>query len=132
MDSMMSAIKARRGAQPTQMPEQEAPQEEGMGMQDLVMQLSPEQKQELMGLLTQESSGDTTGIEKGAPASGETAEIDQKMNDQDMGDESDEVQMGMLDRNSLQKAEMGVKPRGLGDRAKMMAAQKLKSKGKIK
>ena len=134
MDSMMSAIKARRGsAAPMQevMPEQE----QAPGMKDLLMQLSPEQKEELMGLLAQDASGggDVSGIENGQPSSMEQASIEaqaaQGGEDEAM---SDDVQMGMLDRNSLEKAEAGARPRGLGDRAKMYAASKLKSKGKIK
>lgn len=142
MDSMLSAIKQRRGGgrqmgMGEEMPAQGASMQEQSAapdMQGLVASLSPEQKQELLMLLSQPQQGE--GIEKGAPSSEETAAINEEMqageSDAQAGSEqSDEIAKSMLDRNSLEKAEAGTKPRGLGDRAKMYMAKKLKGKGKI-
>lgn len=137
MDSMLSAIKQRRGGgQAMAVPEQ-APAQGQPDMQGLVESLSPEQKQELMMLLTQNAQGENA-IEQGSPSADETQAINQKIQEQagepsgqEGSEESDAIQASMLDRNSLEKAEAGVKPRGLGDRAKMYAAKKLKGKGKL-
>jgi hypothetical protein len=91
-----------------------------------------------MNLLAQgsveiESEKETEGIDKGAPTPKERKIIASKA-EQDMAEEegSDEIAMSMLDRDSLRKAEQGMKPRGLGDRAKMAMAMKLKEKGVVK
>src|SRR3954469_21236741 len=156
-DSMMSAIKARRGGDSSgggQMPSR-APQsdmgqsaDQDGGMQGLVESLNDDQKKELLSHLT-ESMGMSQGpaIAKGGQSTQEKAAIGQRANeeneseDSDDGDEmaesgsglsqdeSDDVQMQMLDRKALNG---GGKPLNLNQRAQMQAAEKLKSKGKIK
>lgn len=139
MDSMLSAIKQRRGGgQAMGMSEQAPAQDPAQpDMQGLVESLSSEQKQQLMELLAQ-STQEENEIDKGAPSSDEKQAINAQVQAQagEQGEsapseESDEIAKSMLDRNSLEKAEAGVKPRGLGDRAKMYMAKKLKGKGKI-
>lgn len=136
MDSMLAAVKAKRGmgqqdqGNPAMDLEGAAQEPSGSAMPDLIAQLSPEQKMELMELLAQDQAA-SQDVEKGGPASGERSEIAQRIAEEPE-EESDEVAMSMLDRNSLSKAEAGAKPSGLGDRARMDAAKKLKSKGKMK
>lgn len=142
MDSMLSAIKAKRqGLGGAAVDEKtmlnQSPEQEGSGLQGLIEQLSPDQKMELMQLLQQDQSNSSEDIESGAPSKNEQKIVEAKAaQEQSIGEmpeeESDAIAMSMIDRNSLQKAEAGVKPRGLGDRAKMAMAQNLKGKGKLK
>lgn len=140
MNSMLSAIKARRGAPQGGMMESEQPeQQQAAPMQDLVSSLDPQQKQELMALLAEDqgqSMGDESGIEKGAMGMGEKKEIEAKaMSDAEgselSADDSDSIAMSMTDRNASRRVDAGAKPIGLGDRAKMEMAKKLKGKGKM-
>ncbi len=142
MDSMLAAIKARRSpAQGMDMPgaDMSANKQDAGALKDLVAQLSPEQKEELMMLLVEQAEEVSTDkILKGAQSSGEKAALSAAL-DEDMGDQgeaSDDVQMSLIDRQDFQKAdqmEQGKrKPIGLAERAKMNAASKLKAKGKVK
>lgn len=147
MDPMMSAMKARRGGQQqmqsnpgADMEMAEGGQPQGQQMGDLVTMLSPEQKAELMELLAQDIQSSEQGdVSAGDPSMEEKGEMREKFSGQDGPDEesapsdqSDDIAMSMIDRNSLMKADAGAKPSGLGDRAKMYAAKKLQSKGKMK
>jgi hypothetical protein len=120
-------------------PDEMATEEQGSGMAELLAKLSPDQKQELMGLLAQDqdAGGETpaTQVEKGAPTSDEKSKIGGKIAvdeaaDAEGDDESDDIQMGMLDQRS-KNASADAQPRNLGERARMAAAQKLKAKGKL-
>lgn len=117
-----------------------ADSDSGGGMHDLVQSLSPEQKQELMQLLTKDAGSkgsDSSQIAKGAPSDEERSKIEARMGDENDGsvpdsdDESDEIGMSML--SSADKAQAGVErpSRSLGDRVRMNLASKLKSKGKL-
>lgn len=143
MDSMLNAIRNKRQSTgesvdtKTMMgksPESES-DDGGTGMQDLLTSLTDEQKTELKMLLDQEQSADVSQVEKGGPSKNEERIIakkaleDNESADKEMEEEGDDIALSMIDRNSLQKAEQGIKPRDLGDRAKMMAAQRLKQKG---
>lgn len=147
MDSMLGAIKARRQGQgsPQMMSEEQPmmgakPEGQESEMQGLVAKLSPEQKEHLLELLTQESA-DGQGLEKGEPSSAEKAEVAAKASE-DQGseaegseisaDESDDIAMSMVDSRAKQMADGQGQPRNLSERAKMSMAQKLKSKGKMK
>ncbi len=139
MDAMHSAVKAKRfsqqkpglmeresePAEPMEQPEQET---QGSGMSELVAKLSPEQKQELMTLLGGEQSENhsSSSVERGAPTSEEKARIDEKMKQPQEGDDSiDSVMVDSRDMNAPER-----KPRGLGDRARLDAAKRLKAKGR--
>ncbi len=150
MSSMMEALKAKRMGQPAQggLMTDDAPaygdqQEQPSPMADLLSKLSPDQKQELSGLLEQdpdvadddaevEPGEETPGsqIAKGDPSSVEKAKIDTKMQSPAGPDESDDIQMGMLDSRS-KSAPADTAPRNLGERARLAAAQRLKGKGKL-
>jgi hypothetical protein len=138
MDSMLSAIRSKRGAGAMDGKEaMEGKPQAGGEMKSLVDSLDEGQKQELLALLggsQQEPSKIEIEIEKGGPTDAEKKMIEKRaMSEQEMPEsESDEVALSMIDRDSLRKAEGNVKPRGLGDRAKMAMAQKLKEKGVIK
>lgn len=137
-NSMLSAIQARRGgagAPSPEMPQRQAQggEEQGEGMTDLVGMLNPDQKSELLQLLTQEQEGGDD-IQKGGASSNEKREIAAKASESGSGlseDESDDIALGMVDRGTSQRLDAGAKPRELGDRAKMYAAKKLKGKGKL-
>lgn len=138
MDSMLSAIRSKRGAGAMEGKEaMDGKPHAGGEMKSLVDSLDEGQKQELLALLggsQQEPSKIEIEIEKGGPTDAEKKIIEKKaMSEQEMPEsESDEIALSMIDRDSLRKAEGNVKPRGLGDRAKMAMAQKLKEKGVIK
>lgn len=140
MNSMLSAIQAKRqglgGAAVDERTMMDKSPEQDSGMPGLVGQLNDAQKQELLMLLSNEQNK-SEGVEQGAPTAKERAIIAQKssVDDQAMAmdpEKSDEIAMSMLDRDSLRRAEGNAKPRGLGDRAKMVAAKNLKDKGVIK
>lgn len=150
MDAMHAAVKSKRKAgAPGLMdsedemgvaPEQAAPEHEGSGMSELVSKLSPEQKEELMQLLSAESeSGDEVSsveIEKGMPSSDEKQKIEAKMAKEKPPEDgyddetSDDIAMSMVDRRDANKPE-GFRPKNLGERARIGMAQKLKGKGKL-
>jgi len=142
MDAMRAALKQKRmGGQKGMglMHEAEEPaameqkEEQGLDLQSLVAQLSPEQKSELMEMLKgdEPEAGEETStmaIEKGAASSAEKARIQEKMSEEP----SEDTDMAMLDgdRATVQRMEKGIAPTGLGQRAKMAAAERLKAKGK--
>lgn len=135
MDAMHAAVKSRRAQKPGLMeePEGEA-QESGGGMAELLAKLSPEQKEELKGLLADDEGSEEQAVEgskiaKGAASSEEKSQINKKMQEES-GDESDDIQLSMVDRRHADMPE-GTKPKNLGERAKMAAAQRLRAKGKI-
>lgn len=139
---MLSAIKAKRGNsmadQNTVMNKSPDDQNQAGGMKSLIDSLDDNQKQELMALLSNEIAMKNNDVEKGAPTGNERQIIEKKASEEaeqegEMPEqESDEIALSMIDRNSLKKAESNAKPLGLGDRARMAMAQKLKSKGVIK
>lgn len=141
MDAMHAAVKSRRAQKPGLMDERPDetqdeggnPQSGGGGMAELLAKLSPEQKEELKSLLAEdggdEQSVEGSAIAKGAASSEEKSKINQKMQEEP-NDESDDIQLSMVDRRHADMPE-GVKPKSLGERAKMDAAKRLRSKGKI-
>lgn len=142
MDSMLSAIKAKRGGgnsmadQNTMMDKSPDGQQGPSEMKGLIESLDDSQKQELMMLLSNEAAQKNNDVEKGAPTSNEKQIIEKQAAEENQEGElpmeqSDDIAMSMIDRDSLRKAESNVKPRGLGDRARMAMAQKLKGKGKL-
>lgn len=138
MDAMLGAIKARKSKDapmgPDAPPPRGAAQPEGQGnvLHAIVMQLSPDQKDELMELLQQSQNVDAKSIEKGEPSPTEMAEVAAQSEADAQGDQesSDDIQASMVDRQAERMAEGNAKPRNLGERARMYAAKKLKSKGK--
>lgn len=136
MNSMLSAIRQRRGGAPgkEEMNEPAAEMSEGGAAPDLealVASLSAEQKQALLGMLMESAEESSEGIVKGAPGSGEKAEVAERAGSELSDDESDDIAMSMTDKGALTRSERGAKPLGLGDRAKMYMAQNLKNKGKM-
>lgn len=113
----------------------EAKEEKGLDLHSLVASLSPEQKSELMEMLSseegEEGSEETSSvaIQKGAASSEEKARIHEKMS----SEPSEDTDLAMLDgdRATMHRVDKGVAPTGLGQRAKMAAAQRLKAKGKV-
>lgn len=147
MNPMLSAIKAKRMSKQDEntmmnkSPDMNNPSPKGEGMMEFVQSLSDDQRKELMNLLAKgtmeieaESESKSDEIEKGGPTPKERQLIDARSAEENAMDEegSGEIAASMLDRDSLRKAEQNVKPRGLGDRAKMAMAMKLKGKGVIK
>lgn len=137
MDSMISAIKGRRGGMMD-----EAQMHEGMGqesggdgldMKSLIQALSPEQKSQLLSLLvgggkSAEKTATPEKIEEGAMGPGEEAEIEQSLGD---GHETeDEIAESFLASSDKMRADRGDKPRNLSERVKFGLANKLKNKGK--
>lgn len=137
MDAMLGAIKARKSKDSGLMDEPmvNAKTEQANPLHALVLQLSPEQKEELMQLLADSQNVDEKAIERGEPSPTERAEVAAQADEEnaEMPEEtSDDIAMSMIDRQSEKMADGDAKPRNLGERAKMYAAKKLKSKGKIK
>lgn len=136
MDAMLGAIKARKSkdVSPMEAPVEAAPEAAPAQGQNvlhaLVMQLSPNQKQELMSLLAQSQNADVKGIEKGEPSPTEQAAIAAEAEGEGDPEEVSEIGASMVDRQAERMAEGNAKPRNLGERARMNAAKKLKSKGK--
>jgi hypothetical protein len=139
MDAMHAAIKAKRSGQklyaesptdPEEAGESVAEESQETGMEELVAKLSPEQKQELMEIL-QNDSVDATAIEKGGPSAEEKSKISAKMSEPDpSNDNSDDIDMSMISSRD-KNMDPQIQPRNLGERARMAAAQRLKSKGKL-
>ena len=135
MNSMLSAIKGRRGGLMAEAPEQEsAPQESGgVDMKSLVGALSPEQKSQLLSLLVGSGKSEGAGatpekIEQGAMGPGEAEEIEESLGE---GHETeDEIAENFLAHSDKMRAEAGDKPRNLSERVKFNLATKLKNKGK--
>lgn len=151
MDSMLSAIRARRSggqSQPKMGMNADAPPSapdngQDQGMRGLVESLNDDQKKELLSQLAQSlGAGNALGIEKGEPSLGEKVDIEAQAaeGEGDMAesgsglsqDESDEIQAGLVDSRAMNMSERGERPRNLSERAKMNAAEKLKAKGKLK
>lgn len=142
MDAMRAALKQKRmGGQKGMglMHEAEEPaameqkEEQGVDLEALVAQLSPEQKSELMEMLQgdETEAGEETSaveIEKGAASSNEKARIQEKMSEEPTEDTDQAMLDG--DRATMQRMEKGIQPTGLGQRAKMAAAQRMKARGK--
>lgn len=138
MNPMLNAIKSRRS---TQMDEPQAqPQAGSGGLEQLVQQLSPEQKEQLMQMLEGEPSS-AEAVSKGEPSKNERAKIAQASAEENSEQEleaeddagpavdSDEIAMGMLD--SRFKNSAPDRPRNLHERVQTNMAKNLKSKGKI-
>jgi hypothetical protein len=96
------------------------------------MQLSPDQKSELMELLAQSQNVDAKAIEKGEPSPTEMAAVaaEAEGEGESPAEEVSDIGASMVDRQAERMAEGNAKPRNLGERARMNAAKKLKSKGK--
>lgn len=125
MDAMKDALKQKRFGKMG--PADQAPQEEmapeqegGEGMAQLVAQLTPEQKQELLQLLSTEAEG-SDGVQEGAPTSDEQAAIEAKMAEEP-SEETDEALAG--DARSMPE-----KPRNMGERAMLYAKSRMSKRG---
>lgn len=144
MNSMMAAIKAKRGGKPNESYEEveveEKPMmssekpEKGIDLNGLVSSLDEAQKQELLSLLTEQAEGEGEDVEKGGASPNEKKIIAQKASEEEEGlseDESDSIAMSMVDRQAERMNDSGAKPRNLSERAKMYMAKNLKQKGKM-
>lgn len=140
MSAMLDALKQKR-AGGMNGPSQSSPMNDQGGdkLQDLkalVDSLSPDQKEELQGLLAESAEGSEMGdgsnemqIPNGAPSSDERSKVQAKMDGGSLSeDDSDDIAASMTDRRY---ANENTQPRNLGERMKMSLASKLKGKGKL-
>lgn len=109
-----------------------------------VASLSDQEKGKLQHILNTGGNA-AMDIAKGAASSEERGKIDSAIQtenqenslqaQQDQAEhpdvDSDEIQKSMLDHKSIASVGSDMKPRNLGERAKMSAAKNLKAKGKI-
>ena len=147
MDAMHAALRAKRAGMKTggllheqaETPDMEMKEEQGVDLKSLVASLSDEQKSELMEMLSgDEAETPATEIEKGAASSEEKKGLRAKVakdeamaaEDNEPTEETDEAMVNG-DRVVMAKMNKGVPPKGLGERAKMAAVERLKAKGKV-
>lgn len=138
MDGMHGALKQRRGGllndmeeNAHQMPEKEQSGEE---MKSLVMSLSDDQKQELLGILEADVSqgpGDAMSIQRGGAGPGERIDVAMESDGYDLGgdhESEEEIGESLMSSADKMRADQGVSGRNLGERVRINLAKKQKNK----